>query len=92
MNTTNDYLPRLPDIREPRGGPRDLLQRRGALLDASERIVEDCEKSGRSATSDEMARLDNNTAHIAGINTRLAAYKSERIANNDSGLPLIFPF
>jgi hypothetical protein len=93
MNTNNDFdLPRLPQIRETRGGPRDLLRERGDLLTAAEIIEANSIGSGRAMTSDEQRNTDGYLSRIKILNERLAEYKRRREAENDSGLPLHFPF
>jgi hypothetical protein len=85
-------LPRLPHIRETRGGPMDLLRARGDYLAAAEIVEANSIGSGRAMTEIEQRNLDSYLAQIKNLNERLAEYKRRREAENDSGFPLHFPF
>jgi hypothetical protein len=43
-------------------------------------------------TEDEQRNMDRYLAGIRTLNERLSEYKRQREAENDSGLPLHFPF
>jgi hypothetical protein len=86
------YLDRLPQVRITRGSPRDLLRTRADLLAAAELIETDTLGAGRAMTEDEQRNMDRYLAGIRTLNERLSEYKRQREAENDSGLPLHFPF
>jgi hypothetical protein len=69
-----------------------MMAARGALLEAAEQIVSECGRTGRAMTREEQMNVDEYMAHVADIGADLAERKRECIANNDSGLPVIFPF
>jgi hypothetical protein len=75
-----------------RGDVLDLIQARGALLDAAEQVMEDCERSGRAMTLEERSNVEEYTASIAEISAELTAYKVALVGSHETDLPAIFPF
>ncbi len=89
---SNGYkLSDVPSLVE-RGGIKGLLCARGALLEASEEIIDASAREVRAMTAAEQRNFDDYAAQITGINEDLAEYKRQRMASNTSGLPLILPF
>lgn len=92
VTNSNGYeLSRVPGL-VARGGLKELLGARGALLTAAEEIMETCTSAARSMTPDEQRNIDDYMNQIRDINEDLAEYKRQRIAANTSDLPVIFPF
>jgi hypothetical protein len=92
MKTNGDYdVSEVPDLIR-RGGPKELLGARAALLSAAEDIADASDRNARAMTPTEQRNFDYYTEQIRSVNEKLAEYKRQRIANNDSDLPVIFPF
>jgi hypothetical protein len=72
-----------------RGRIIDLLGARGALVDAAEEILNAAVSEERALKGDEQRRFDAHTAQVREINTKLAEYKRQRIADIvAAGLPV----
>ena len=93
MEANGDYaLSDVPQLRK-RGGPKDLLGARGALLSAAEDVETNSIGAGRAMTADEQRNFDGYLSQIRGINEDLAVYKRQRTADTaGSGLLPVFPF
>ena len=93
MKANGDFaLSDVPELRK-RGGPKNLLGARAALLSAAEDIETNSIGAGRAMRADEQRDFDGYLSQIRDIGEYLAEYKRQRIADTaGSGLSPVFPF
>jgi hypothetical protein len=71
-----------------RGGIKDLLGARAALVDAAEGLLNNAASEERSLKADEQRRFDEHTAQVRDITAKLAEHKRQRVADIvAAGLP-----
>jgi hypothetical protein len=93
MNENEAHLRRFLQVEVARGAaPISLLRTRADLLAAAELIEADTLGAGRAMTADEQRNMDHYLAGLKVLNERLAEYKRQGEAENNSGLPLHFQF
>jgi hypothetical protein len=93
MKANGDYA--LSDVAQlrKRGGPKDLLGARAALLSAAEDVEANSIGAGRAMTTTEQRDFDGYLSQIREISEELAEYKLARTADSaGSGLSPVFPF
>jgi hypothetical protein len=64
-----------------RHNPSALLRARAALMDACEEIMTRADKESRAMNADERRAFDHHAEIIRDINTDLAEYKRQRVAD-----------